>query len=45
MFRNTERDFQIFEMMNPGDNYSQASEIADKILEQQSRLYGITAVE
>ncbi|MDD6071617.1 MAG: DNA cytosine methyltransferase [Clostridiales bacterium] len=43
VFRNTERDFQIFEMMNPGDNYSQASEIADKILEQQSRLYGITA--
>jgi DNA (cytosine-5)-methyltransferase 1 len=40
-FRRTLRDFQIFERMSEGDNYSKASIIADEILESQCRLYNI----
>ncbi len=34
-FRNTQRDFRIFEKMLPGDDYSHASEIADKLMEEE----------
>lgn len=34
-FRNTERDFVIFEQMKQGDNFVQASEIADRIYKKK----------
>nr|WP_318541035.1 DNA cytosine methyltransferase [Terribacillus saccharophilus] len=40
-FRRTARDFQIFERMAEGDNYFNASMIAEDILESQCRLYNI----
>ncbi len=39
-FRNTKRDFPIFEKMNQGDNYIVASEIADKLFEKEAKLFG-----
>ena len=40
-FRNTERDFQIFERMQQGDDYVDASEIADGLLWDETQLYSI----
>jgi len=34
-YRNTERDFPIFERMRPGDDFRRASEIADNLLEEE----------
>jgi DNA (cytosine-5)-methyltransferase 1 len=41
-FRKTKRDFPIFEKMNPGDNYLNASIIADNIFAEALRFEGIT---
>ncbi|SFL91072.1 DNA cytosine methyltransferase [Salibacterium qingdaonense] len=40
-YRKTTRDFPIFERMNSGDNYNEASKIADDLLEEQCRFLGI----
>jgi DNA (cytosine-5)-methyltransferase 1 len=40
-YRRTLRDFPIFERMMPGDNYIEASEIAEKILGDHCSYYGI----
>ena len=40
-FRNTERDFKIFEQMKQGDDYLAASEIADNILLRETDLYNV----
>lgn len=34
VYRNTPRDFQIFELMNEGDNYVRAAEIAEQLFEE-----------
>lgn len=39
-FRNTQRDFRIFEKMNQGDNYIVASKIADELFEKEARMFG-----
>ena len=39
-FRNTSRDFQIFDRMEPGDNYEMASAVADEIYEEHLRATG-----
>lgn len=39
-FRNTKRDFSIFEKMNQGDDYIEASKIADELFEQEARIFG-----
>lgn len=40
-FRNTKRDFKIFEAMKEGDNYYEASLIADKIFQEALKIEGI----
>lgn len=40
-FRKTVRDFKIFERMSQGDDYRNASAIADEILEETCRAMGI----
>lgn len=42
IFRKTLRDFPIFAKMNQGDNYQQASEIADSLLEEAVKEAGIS---
>lgn len=44
-FRRNLRDFQIFECMHEGDDYTIASEIADRLLEESARANGINAVD
>lgn len=39
-FRNTKRDFGIFEKMRQGDNYVDACKIADELFEQEARVFG-----
>lgn len=39
-FRNNKRDFIIFEKMKQGDNYVQASAIADQLFEAEARMFG-----
>lgn len=39
-FRNNKRDFIIFEKMNQGDNYTDASRIADELFQQEARMFG-----
>lgn len=39
-FRNTPRDFKIFERMEPGDDYESASLVADEIFEEHLRASG-----
>lgn len=39
-FRNNKRDFCIFERMKPGDNYVEASRIADELFEKEAEVYG-----
>lgn len=39
-FRNNKRDFIIFEKMKQGDNYNDASEIADKLFEKEAKMFG-----
>lgn len=39
-FRNNKRDFCIFEKMKPGDNYIEASKIADELFKQEARMFG-----
>jgi DNA (cytosine-5)-methyltransferase 1 len=41
-YRNTSRDFQIFERMLPNDNYPAASRIADQILEETCKRMNIS---
>lgn len=43
-FRKTLRDFPIFEEMNQGDDYVNASEIADSFLNKACKLRGITKI-
>ena len=40
-FRNNERDFRIFEQMKQGDNYLDASAIADRLFENEAKNLGI----
>lgn len=42
-FRKTLRDFPIFAKMNQGDDYKQASQIADKLLIDACRARGVSA--
>jgi DNA (cytosine-5)-methyltransferase 1 len=42
-FRNTKRDFPIFERMKPGDDYREASAIADQLLIETCMDLGIDA--
>ena len=42
LYRNTPRDFPIFERMKPNDNFLAASQIADDILEERSTEMGIS---
>lgn len=44
-FRNTERDFPIFERMRSGDDYRNASIIADQILIEECRYRGVNKSE
>ncbi|MDD7219787.1 MAG: DNA cytosine methyltransferase [Clostridia bacterium] len=39
-FRKTVRDFPIFDKMKQGDNYLDASKIADDILAEEAKVYG-----
>lgn len=39
-FRNNRRDFAIFDRMKPGDDYIAASQIADKLFEQEAKVFG-----
>lgn len=39
-FRNNKRDFPIFERMNQGDNYIDASRIADELFEKEATIFG-----
>lgn len=39
-YRNTARDFRIFERMNPGDDYESAAIVADDIYEEYLRAVG-----
>lgn len=39
-FRNNKRDFAIFDRMKQGDNYLDASRIADEIFEEEARVFG-----
>ena len=39
-FRNNKRDFNIFERMKPGDNYIEASRIADELFAKEAELFG-----
>ena len=39
-FRNTKRDYPIFEKMKQGDDYVAASNIADALFEEEARVYG-----
>lgn len=39
-FRNTRRDFPIFEKMKQGDNYINASKIADDLFETEAKVFG-----
>ena len=39
-FRNNKRDFGIFERMNQGDNYIDASKIADMLFEKEAKVFG-----
>ena len=39
-FRNTKRDFPIFEKMKQGDDYVAAHEIAEKMFESEARVFG-----
>ncbi|HOK71776.1 MAG TPA: DNA cytosine methyltransferase [Bacillota bacterium] len=41
-FRRNERDFRIFERMQEGDDYSDASVIADKLLAEAARAQGVS---
>ncbi len=41
-YRNTPRDWPIFERMGPGDNYLDASRIADRILEESCVKLGVS---
>lgn len=42
IFRKTLRDFPIFDRMKQGDNYTQASQIADELLAETCREMGIS---
>jgi DNA (cytosine-5)-methyltransferase 1 len=44
-FRKTLRDFPIFERMKPGDDYRNASLIADMLLEEECRALSITELD
>jgi len=44
-YRRTKRDYPIFELMKPGDNYKAASEIADYLLDQYCRFNNIEQSE
>ena len=44
-FRKNTRDFIIFEKMNQGDDYRDASKIADLLLEEECRLNNINKIE
>ena len=39
-FRNNRRDFGIFDRMKPGDNYVEASKIADDLFEKEAHVFG-----
>lgn len=39
-FRKNVRDFPIFERMKQGDNYIEASKIADELFEKEAKLFG-----
>ena len=39
-FRNNKRDFSIFERMEQGDNYIDASRIADELFEKEAKVFG-----
>ncbi len=39
-FRKNTRDFQIFEKMKQGDNYIDASKIADRLFEDEAKIFG-----
>ena len=39
-FRNNKRDFCIFEKMKPGDNYIDASRIADELFAKEAKMFG-----
>ena len=39
-FRNNRRDFGIFEKMKPGDNYIEASKIADDLFAKEAKMFG-----
>lgn len=39
-FRKNTRDFPIFERMNQGDNYIEASKIAEELFYEESKLFG-----
>lgn len=39
-FRNNKRDFAIFERMHQGDNYIDASKIADDLFEREAKIFG-----
>lgn len=43
VFRKTVRDYPIFARMEQGDNFAQASRIADELLEEAARKSGISA--
>lgn len=45
VFRKTVRDFPIFYRMKPGDNFQDASRIADQILEEEAVKAGITEAD
>ncbi|SER70688.1 DNA cytosine methyltransferase [Salisediminibacterium halotolerans] len=44
-YRKTVRDFPIFERMEQGDNYIEASEIAEDLLSSHCEVYGIDPVK
>lgn len=39
-FRNNKRDFGIFEKMKQGDNFTDASKIADELFEKEAKMFG-----
>ena len=43
VYRNTKRDFPIFALMNEGDNFIQAVEIAERLFQEACRRQGVKA--